>query len=297
MKTMYDEGLIAQDFFSYSDASCGAMINAGESGALCWWTLEHTGNQFADIICANPIPLGDVTDVNDIHVSRLKQFDANRVWASASYEEPRILAMLCDFVYSMEGSMIYRYGFSQEAGGDPLNIAEAWYLNDKGEITNAKVEDKSSASISDYGRKYLFPNDGAGLRPVVYATGHEGVVEYTDSVTGAKYTVANNVTLTDDNNDGHWRLITIEKWSKHATSIRLPDPYMAADVVDDYTDKKNAVNSWINAETVKFITGIRPISEIETFWKELEDLGVKDYLQYVEAGYADYMALTFPNSK
>jgi hypothetical protein len=105
------------------------------------------------------------------------------------------------------------------------------------------------------------------------------------------------VTLTDDNNDGHWRLITIEKWSKHATSIRLPDPYMAADVVDDYTDKKNAVNSWINAETVKFITGIRPISEIETFWKELEDLGVKDYLQYVEAGYADYMALTFPNSK
>ena len=293
MKTMYDEQLIAKDFFSYNDASCGALISAGKSGALCWWTLEHTGDQFADIVCANPIPLGDVTSVDDIHVSRLKTYDPNRVWASSKYEEPRILAMLVDFIYSMEGSMIYRYGISKDAGGDPLGLVDGWFYDAKGQITNDSVQNGTRNSISDYGRCYLFPLDNAGLRPVVYAEGFSGVVELTDSVNGSKYTVANNQPLTDDNNDGHWRLITIEKWSKHATSIRIPDIYLGASEMEEFTDLKTAVNNWINSETVKFIVGIRPLSEIETFWDELKALEVDRYLELINEGYASWMENTF----
>ena len=293
MKTMYDEGLIAQDFFSYSDASCGALISAEKSGALCWWTLEHVGDKFADIVCANPIPMGDVTKVEDIHVSNLNPVNYNRMWASSKYEEPRILAMLLDFVYSNEGAMIYRYGISKEAGGDPLGLVEGWYFDEKGQVTNDKVVDGTRSSMSDYGRYFLFPNDAAGLRPVIYAEGFSGTKEYTDSVTGGKYTVANNQPLSKDNNDGHWRLITIEKWSDRATCIRIPNMFLGSADMEEFTDLKTAINNWINSETVKFITGIRPMSEIETFWDELEGMEVERYMELINKGYESWMNATF----
>jgi ABC-type glycerol-3-phosphate transport system substrate-binding protein len=293
MKTMYDEGLIAQDFFSYSDASCGALISAEKSGALCWWTLEHVGDKFADIVCANPIPLGDVTKVEDIHVSNLNPVNYNRMWASSKYEEPRILAMLLDFVSSNEGAMIYRYGISKEAGGDPLGLVEGWYFDEKGQVTNDKVVDGTRSSMSDYGRYFLFPNDAAGLRPVIYAEGFSGTKEYTDSVTGEKYTVANNQPMSKDNNDGHWRLITIEKWSDRATCIRIPNMFLGSADMEEFTDLKTAINNWINSETVKFITGIRPMSEIETFWDELEGMEVERYMELINKGYESWMNATF----
>ena len=291
MKTMYDEGLIAQDYFTYNAASAGALVNAGKCGALCWFTLEYVGDQFADIVCANPIPMGDVQSVEDIHVSRLKSIYPNYIWCSSTYEEPRILAMLIDFVYSDEGAWLYRYG--PEEGQDPLGLVDGWYFDENGEPTTKMVADGIRSSISDYGRMFLFPNDYAGLRPAVVTSGPGGYLEFTDSVTGETYTCINNVTLSHDNNDGHWRLITIEKWSDRATSIRIPDTYLGEDVMAEYTDLKNAVNGWINSETVKFITGVRPMSELDKFYDELRTLGVERYMELVKEGYADWMNSTF----
>ena len=189
--------------------------------------------------------------------------------------------------------MIYRYGISKEAGGDPLGLVEGWYFDEKGQVTNDKVVDGTRGSMSDYGRYFLFPHDYAGLRPVVYAEGFSGTKEYTDSVTGEKYTVANNQPLSHDTNDGHWRLSTIEKWSDRATCIRIPNMFLGSADMEEFTDLKTAVNNWINSETVKFITGIRPMSEIETFWDELEDLEVERYMELINKGYESWMNATF----
>ena len=63
--------------------------------------------------------------------------------------------------------------------------------------------------------------------------------------------------------------------------------------MEEFTDLKTAVNNWINSETVKFITGIRPMSEIETFWDELEDLEVERYMELINKGYESWMNATF----
>lgn len=139
----------------------------------------------------------------------------------------------------------------------------------------------------------LFPNDYAGLRPAVVTSGSGEMKEFKDSVTGETYTCIDNLLLTHDNNDGHWRLITIEKWSAHATSIRIPDAYMGSDVMDEYVQLKTAINNWINNETVKFITGKRPMSEIANFHQELEGLGMARYLEIIQGAYASWLAGTF----
>ena len=291
MKTMYDEGLIARDFFTYSGDSAGDLENAGTYGALAWYNLEYAGDQFADYVCANPIPMGDVQSAEDIHVSRPYSVYPNTIWASSRYEEPRILAMLIDFIYSEEGAWLYRYGPKQ--GEDPLNLVDGWYFDENGNVTTQMVASGVYTTMDDYCRSVLYPVDCVGLCPTVITSGTGAKMEFTDSVTGETFTCVDTIALSHDNNDGHWRLITIETWSDRATSIRLPDIYLNSDEMYEFLDYKNALNHWINSETVKFITGVRPISEIDEFWKELEQLCVKEYLEMANEGYADWMKATF----
>jgi hypothetical protein len=63
--------------------------------------------------------------------------------------------------------------------------------------------------------------------------------------------------------------------------------------MEEFTDLKTAINNWINSETVKFITGIRPMSEIETFWDELEGMEVERYMELINKGYESWMNATF----
>lgn len=53
------------------------------------------------------------------------------------------------------------------------------------------------------------------------------------------------------------------------------------------------LGDYVTSESVKFITGTRPLSQVEDFQKELEGLGVEEYLEYYREGYASYMDSIF----
>ena len=288
MHTMYTEGLLATDYFSMSDATAGGLMRDNVCGALAWWTLEYVGDDFSDIVCANPILLGD----NDsIHVTRLNYYTSNRLWASADTKYPELVAMLMDFVYSDEGAFLYRYG--PKAGEDPLNLVEGWYYDENGEVTTDLVENGTYTSMSAYGRDRLFPHDSAGLRPAIVTTGTGENIEFTDSVTGKTFTCLDNYLIDDNTNDGHWRLITMEKWSGKATSVRLPGTYLSSDDSATVSDLSTVLNNYITTESARFITGQRDLSEIDDFWAELKNLGMEDYLKIHRDAYADFMEVTF----
>jgi len=291
MKTMYGEGLIGKNFFDYDNASAGHQIGLDQCGALCWENLACVGEDFSDIVCANLIPMGDVDSITDIHASLPASVYPNYIWANSRYEEPRILAMLIDFVYSEEGAWLYRYGPKQ--GEDPLGLVDGWYLDDSGNVTTKQVEEGKYASMAAYGSTVLFPNDYVGMcRAAIHAT-TDAMVELTDSVTGETYYCVDTGSVSGDTNDGYWQQITMQKWSDRATSVRIPAVYLNADEMPEFTDYKNAISAWVRSETAKFITGVRPVSEIEEFWKELENLGVERYLQLAKEGCADWMKATF----
>lgn len=288
MKTMYSEGLIAKDYFSMDEATAGGMMRDNACGALCWWTLEYVGDDFSDIVCANPITFGDN---QEIHVSRLADFTANTIWASSKTQYPALVAMMIDFIYSDEGAWLYRYGPAE--GEDPLDLVDGWKWNEDHDVTTKLVEDGTYSSMSAYGRDRLFPFDNAGLRPAVVTSGSGNMVDYTDSVTGKTYQCIDNLKLDDNTNDGHWRLITIDKWSSKATSVRLHGAYLDSDSTSEASDLITIIQQHISNESAKFITGQRPVSEIDAFQKELKDLGIERYLDMYTKAYADYMTDIF----
>lgn len=285
MRTMYSENLIARDYFSMDAATAGGRMRDGTCGAMCYWTLEYVGDDFKDIVCANPILLGDN---DEIHVSRLSYYTTSTCWASADTKYPELVAMLVDFIYSDEGAFIYRYG--PEEGKDPLNLVDGWYYDDEGNITTRLVEDGTYGSISAYGRDVLFPYDNVGVRPNVTTTGTGETMEFIDSVTGGAYYVTDNAYIDPETNDGHWRSITIDKWSDVATSVRLPKGvYLEGDKQTECTDIITAIQDYISSETAKFITGQRSLDEIDSFQNELKKLGIETYLEAYREAYADYM--------
>ena len=161
-----------------------------------------------------------------------------------------------------------------------------------GNITDM-VEDGTYVTMANYGRDRLFPIDTAGLRIALVTNGTGEDIEFTDSVTGETYTCLDTQVLDDSTSDGHWRLITIEKWADNATSIRLPGAYLTPEENDTTADIITTLTQHITNESAKFITGQRSLDEIEKFWAELESLGIEEYLEIYRTAYADYMAETF----
>lgn len=49
------------------------------------------------------------------------------------------------------------------------------------------------------------------------------------------------------------------------------------------------------AETAKFIVGERPLEEVDNFWKELETMGVEEYIEIYREAYAPYLESVFGN--
>lgn len=288
MNTLYTEGLISPDCYTMDGTAARAMISNDTAGAFCYWTLEDVGDDYADIVMAKPVLMGSN---DEIHISCLSYYEANRIWASSKTEHPELVAMLVDFIYSDEGSFLYRYGPAK--GEDPLNLVSGYYYDEDGNITYDEVESGAYATCSAYGRDYLYPYDNVGLRAAVVSSGTGEIISYTDSVTGRRIDTIDTVKLTDDNNDNHWRLINIETWNPYATSVRLPACYLTPESAQEMADLKTILVDYVAAESVKFITGTRPLSELDAFKSEIITMGAEDYLATYQEAYADYMSSVF----
>ena len=288
MHTMYTEGLLPQDYFSMSSGSAIAMISDAATGVHGWWTLQYVGDDWADQELLGPIPMGSN---DDVYVSRLSDYTLSTVYVSSKTKYPEVVAMMMDFMYSDEGAMMYMYG--PKKGEDPLGLVEGWELNPDGTYTTEKVKNGTYAAMELYARDYIRPHDYAGLRvdPITSGTGE--LVTYIDAVTGKEFKIIHDRTMTKASNDEQWRLETIETWSPVATAIRLPSAYLDADIMAEMTDIGTAVKQWINQETAKFITGLRPLSDVDTFFNELKGFGVEEYIETYREAYKTFMENTY----
>ena len=289
MHTMYSEGLLPNDYFTMMDGQAEARINDGSTGVHGWYTLQYVGDEYADQRLLGPIPMGGN---DEVYVSRLSDYTLNTIWVSSQTEYPEIVAMMLDFLYSEEGAWLYMYGPKQ--GEDPLGLVDGWYYNENGQITTSMVGEGKPYSLMElYARDYIRPHDYAGLRVDPVTTGDGSLITYVDAVTGKDIDLVFDRLMTRSSNDEWWRLETIETWSDYATVIRLPAAYLDVDTMDEMTYLASSIKQWINQETAKFITGGRPLSEVDQFFGELRTFGVEEYIETYRDAYSGFISETY----
>lgn len=289
LKTLFEEGLIDSRYFStYGSSTVNSQAAQGKVGVYGASTLGAVGADYQDYVSLGPIPMGGN---DDCYMTRLSWYTTSKLWASSKTQYPEIVCMIMDFVYSDEGAFLYRYGPKQ--GEDPLGLLDGWYYDKNGDITYKEVEDGTYANIQDYARQNIYPVDGAGVRPVFVTSGTGENASYKDAVTGKDLYGTVTLDLDIDSADNYWHKTCSTTWEPYITTVKLGSIWLSEDQNNELTDLKTVLNSYVSAESAKFATGIRPMSEIDEFWEELRQMDIDRYAEIYKEAYAPYMESVF----
>lgn len=292
MKTCYEEGLISKDFFTMDTTTARGLTKAGSCGMLGDYTLQHV-EDFSDWVAVPFIKLGDN---DEVAVSSANTYRSNMVWVSADTEYPEVIAYMLDYMYSEEGAVMLRQGPIE--GEDPLGLVDGWFYDENGKLSTKLVADGTYESYELYARQYIYPYDYVGDISALESyskklsgidTGELESVNLTDSITGETIETVVVTDYKEDDVTGWWVITTTDAHGEDVTTIRLPGAYMSESDALRATELATVLNQYIQAESAKFITGIRPLSELDAYYEELKRLGVDEYIELYRAAYSTYM--------
>lgn len=294
MNTCYEEGLISKDFFTMDKTTARGLMTEGVCGVACDWTLGSV-KDFQNMVALNLFPVDD----NEVVMSLDSVYRTGTLWANANTEYPEVLALIADYLYSEEGAVLYKYGPMQ--GQDPLNMLDGWYYDENGVITTKMVADGTVESMGTYVQTYVYPymyvgtdrgiDETAKKMAGIDSTFKEHTI--TDVITGKQVTGVVTKEYDYSTPDGHWRKIATEAQEDNLTVLRLPGVYMTEDIALRSTELGKVIKDYVSAETAKFITGSRPLSEIDAFHEELRKLEIEEYIGYNVEAYSAYMEANY----
>lgn len=299
LNVMYTEGLISPDYLTMDTTTAQGYMAEGVCGVIGNWSLGSIGDDFAKWVHLLPL----TTEYCDKPVSSLDTtYKVNAMIVNAETEHADILVKMLDYLYSPEGAMYYAYGPMK--GADPLGIMEGWFYDENNQMTTDSVVAGTTVAngYGHYAKQFIYPSQYAGYaaglvvpKSIEMSGADITLRDYyvTDAITGETFNAPETVIYTRDNNAGWWRLTCADAWEKNSTTIKLPGVYMTEDDALNATDLETVLKKHVESETAKFIVGTRPIEEFEQFQKELEGMGVQEYLDLYKTAYNGYMTSLF----
>ncbi len=298
MHTIYAEGLVAEDYFTM-DTETAFSIAQTQAYPVVSDPVRTMpdAETFRNWIDAPPVMEGG-NDTTVVAASR--NVNQGALWVSADTEHPEVIAKMLDYVFGVEGHEMMHYG--PKEGEDPLGLVDGWYVKD-GKLTTKMVEEGVYGSYDEYGLNHLYTESakiGCSIGTAGEARNDDGSAlkkeaSFVDGITGKEVKVPVKVLYSDDNLDGAVRLKNSAAWADqgHLTIIRVPEVYLTQEDTNRVAELKMLLSDHITQESINFITGARPLDELDAYFEELKDLGVDEYIQIYRDAYSDFLESTF----
>jgi len=297
MKTMYEEGLVSPDYLTLDTATSEAIMANGQGGVIGSGSLGKLfPDSWTDWVALGPVSAGNN---DEVIVQVNADYNAGLVWASANTEYPEVLAYMLDYLYSEEGSVFYHYG--PQKGQDPLGLINGWFINEKGEVSFDEVESGAYDSTTHYVLKHICPKAQMfnNTYCTFFAKDIAGVPEemeleaQKDVILGDTWDVVWMKPYNRGDSDGYHRIEIIDAYKDNMTRITLPAVYLSEEDSTRASELNVLLTEYISSESAKFITGLRPISEVEKFQEEIRAMGAEEYIQLYREAYSDYLDSIF----
>lgn len=267
---LYSEGLLHPDYYTMTTVEKRALFASG--------TVAVMGDSAPFVSCADTfddwISLDALTTEYNPEgaVSRGQDYGLGVVYIAADTEYPELCLRLLDWMYSEEGSLYTCYGVP--AGSeDTLGMVDGFTIEE--------------------GRVFKYGNIGSYESDYAYRCNVIQLFEQNSNcalATEAAYdAVGWNEEITYDmtNGDHNFRVKLIN--SKNGPlEESLPEAFVPADKLERYTDLSTVIKDYVDAESAKFVTGQRPLSEYNDYLAELKAMGSDEYLELVRSLYANY---------
>lgn len=297
MRTLYEEGLMEQDYWTLDKETTKAHLVSGRYGTFSEIPGLYGGIEFGQQWFGVQ-PLTSEYNATPFWPNYSQHYIGAAV-VSAKTEHPELCVAFLDHFY---GEDVYRMFTNNGNTGPSVNQPElwldkttGWFLNENGEhVTQEYLDNASNYSAYIYWKYenlYLWsPNSfgmsrSDGLGVLIDENGN-AVSTYPTAVgetlmEQAKVRKqANNTTMQKD-------LSLYYGMNSYRTSEFTPTVcYFDEDTTLRIDELKTLIDEYANAEIAKFIMGTRPLSELDDYFAEMDKLNAAEYVQY----YADYYA-------
>jgi len=293
MNHLYTNGYLSPDYLTLSKDIVRGLTKGGIAGIVSDATMGFLPD-FSEWEC---MPWFPINEGDEIHISTGTKPRVLHTWASASSKYPEVVALILDYMYTVEGAALYNYG--PKKGEDPLNMVEGWWYDDKGTRVNSMLLDGTYNGYASYAYQYIFSYSYVGCNNAILNTpegqaylGKETslpTIEIMDTVTGENFITYQTKNHDHSDPTSHWFLSNGDASTPYITTINLPNVYLSEKDALYATELFSVLENHIISESAKFITGQRPLSELDAFQEELKTMGIEEYIDMYQEAYAPFM--------
>lgn len=259
MNEWYKNGYIATDFASMDGKDIDAAIVNGDTGVATGsvgsgmgrWTSAATQEGFS--LVAAPYPTLNKGEKAEFGQMQLKT-PGTYAAISTSCKNKELACKLLDYGYSEEGEMLYNFGIE----GESYEMKDG-YPTFTDLITNNPDGLSMSGALARYVQSY---DEGPFVQDKRYMEQYASLPQQKEA---------------------------IEVWSNtNMEAHMLPTISLTAEQSAEISKKVSSITTYKDEMLLKFIMGIEPMENWETFTKELENRGVNDYIQLMQEAYERY---------
>ena len=277
-KTMYDEGLITRDFFTMDNNARVALTMSGKGGCIPFNLVTMTGQTH----CFNYVSAKPLTS----------EFNREMLWgAPSNYVVINLAAITSKNRYPEAACRMFDFGFTPENGvlvyyGYPDTQVDKMYGMSNGwTIFNNRID-----ILRNNNNPPIYENDGYfGNNRIRPMNDMVGFAYNFDTVAMRMYGMnpppeAFNPT----NPDSYARGSTYQNLSPHVKTDFPFVIYWDEARARRISDLSSVLNDFANIQFAQFVTGARPLSDLNNYFAELDRMGYQEYLRYFTEYYAGY---------
>jgi putative aldouronate transport system substrate-binding protein len=258
MNQWYSEGLIWQDFATYSDSIDEAAIGKGDYG-LFDLSLSKYDNIISNATDEN-IAISAVTPaVNEagetLHVGQKSSDIGNKGLSLTTHCPAEYIDIACqwlDYWYTPDGSMLANYGVEGEA----YNLVD-------GEIVYTDL------MLNNPDLNFTWAMNK-------YAMGSGSFIMDGDRIYS-------------DYSDTQWEMMDVYNSDYTDFAYSMPTVSLTTEESEVYTPLYNDIDTYISETFLLFINGSKPLSEFDEFVDKIYSLGLDQCLEYEQAAYDRYL--------
>lgn len=293
MHQFYQDGIIAEDFFTLDGTKLSASMNDGLLGVYPFvpFTVNSDPAFWEDWASVTPL----TSEYNE--TQQWKAYDSMSIgnWAiSAKSEHGELLARLADFFFSDIGTIYAWYG-PMNGTEDCLGMTEGWVINPE---TNSRewpeVTSGKYASTSVYFQQVACGVTGGGLGNHSHTIGLSEIPEGYDLDNVMRYLYGAPIEEEKVYNlaepDHAFRYSMLQNITPYEVDGFPSVVYYDEDTTYAMNELKTVIDPYAESEIAKFIVGERSMDEYDAFISELESMGLREYEGYYQAAYANYLA-------
>lgn len=286
MKKLYDDEIINPSFFSMDTTAIDAMIAEEKNGAIPIYPYTATPEVEKFQQWESGYPL--TSEWNETQQWLMaSQLVVGGCVVSADAENIESIMRWLDFFYSDLGGL-YMWNGPAANSDDCIGMTKGYIIREDGSSVYVDVVEGTYESnlVRNYQQMMGFFNV-FGNR--AHAVGNPEITQgnLMQLLYGAEMT---ETTYDMTNGDQNYRYKMLQNMTPYETSDFPYIIYFDEDTSVLLSDLASVIQPHIEAETAKFITGVRDLSEFDAYLDELKSLSFDTYLEYYQEAYAAYLA-------